>query len=218
MDFKDENEKPGQDIQPGKNDETTKPGSPELESTSPAPVPDEHRAPKKSPDHGEAKSLKAKLKKKDHEVKELKAEVDDLKDRYLRAAAEMDNQRKRLERDKDEFFQYALASLLRDILSVLDNFERALKNRDTTDAQGFQLGVELIAKQIQDILRRRGVTEVEAHGRPFDPMVHQAVVTEESREVTEPHVGDVLQKGYRLNDRLLRPALVKVMVPVKDGE
>jgi molecular chaperone GrpE len=218
MAFEDENEKAGQDVQAGKNAEATKPGSQEAESPPPASVPDEHHAHKKSSDHDEAKSLKAKIKKKDHEVKDLKAEVEALKDRYLRAAAEMDNQRKRLERDKDEFFQYALASLLRDILSILDNFERALKNRETTDAQVFQSGVELIAKQIQDVLRRRGVTEVEADGRPFDPTVHQAVVTEESPDVTEPHVGEVLQKGYRLNDRLLRPALVKVIVPIKDGE
>lgn len=218
MAFKDENDKAGQDVQASQNGEATTPGSLEPESAPPASAPDEHRAHKKSPDHDETKSLKAKLKKKDHEVKDLKAEVDALKDRYLRAAAEMDNQRKRLERDKDEFFQYALASLLRDVLSILDNFERALKNRETAGGQGFQSGVELIAKQIQDILRRRGVTEVEAGGRSFDPTVHQAVVTEESPDVAEPHVGEVLQKGYRLNDRLLRPALVKVIVPVKGGD
>jgi molecular chaperone GrpE len=176
-------------------------------------VPEQARAPRKAHDQDETKALRARLKKKDHEIKDLKSEVESLKDRYFRAAAEIDNQRKRAERDKEEFFQYALASLLRDILAVLDNFERALKNREARDASGFHSGVELIAKQIQDVLKRRGVTEVEAEGRAFDPTVHQAVVTEESPDVNEPHVGEVLQKGYRLHDRLLRPALVKVIVP-----
>lgn len=175
-------------------------------------------------DHEEARHWKGKLKKKDHEVKhlrkeveELKTELRDLKDKYLRAAAEMDNQRKRLEREKNDFYQFALAELLKDLLSVLDNLDRALKNKDgQTDVQRLHEGIELIRKQFMDLLTKRGVTPLEAERTKFDPAVHQAVLTEESDAVTEPEVGEILQTGYRLNERLLRPALVKVIVPKKN--
>jgi molecular chaperone GrpE len=133
----------------------------------------------------EIPALKGKLKKKEHEIKHHKKEIGDLKteiarleDRYLRAAAEMDNQRKRLEREKNEFYQFALADLLKELLAVLDNFERALKSRDQTDGKSFQEGVELIHKQIFDLLLKRGVTPLGGETKKFDPTVHQAVLTE----------------------------------------
>ncbi len=183
-----------------------------------------HREPKKhdKDDHEEVKSLKGKLKKKEHELKhqkkeneELKKELSELKDKYLRALAEMDNQRKRLEREKNDFYQFALGDILKDVLSVLDNFERALQSRDQTDGKSFEEGVELIHKLLLDLIRKRGVTLVEAEGIKFDPAIHQAILTEESDEVKEPEIGEVLQKGYKINARLLRPALVKVIVPKK---
>jgi molecular chaperone GrpE len=175
---------------------------------------------RKGHDHEDARSLKGKLKKKDHELKELRqaaealrAEASGLKDRYLRAAADMDNQRKRFERERTEYLQFAQGDLFKDLLSVLDNFERALKTRDTGEGAGFQEGVELIAKQLQDLVRKRGLTPVASVGEAFDPSVHQAVLTEEAEGVEEPVIGEELQKGYKLHDRLLRPALVKVLVP-----
>ena len=175
---------------------------------------------KKGHDHEDARSLKGKLKKKDHELKEirqaaevLRAEASGLKDRYLRVAADMDNQRKRFERERTEYLQFAQGDLIKDLLSVLDNFERALKTRDTGEGAGFHEGVELIAKQLQDLVRKRGLTPVASVGETFDPSVHQAVLTEEAEGVEEPVIGEELQKGYKLHDRLLRPALVKVLVP-----
>ena len=167
------------------------------------------------PEHDESRSLKGKLKKKEHEIRDLRKELHELKDRYLRTAAEMDNLRKRLEREKSDFLQYALADILREMLGVYDNFERALKSLGGTENPSALEGIELIAKQFMEVLRKRGVSEVEAAGRTFDPTVHSAVQSEESADVAEPVVGEVYQKGYRLNDRLLRPALVKVVVPVR---
>ena len=186
---------------------------------------DEERAghdPHEKADHEDAKSLKGKLRKKEHEIKSHKAEIEELrkekaeiKDQFLRALAEMDNQRKRLEREKSEFYQFALGDLLKEMLLVLDNFERALKNRAQMDDKSFQEGIELIHKQFQDMIRKQGLTAVGAEHQKFDPSAHHAVLTEESDQIDEPEIGEVLQKGYFLNGRLLRPALVKVMVPKK---
>ena len=185
--------------------------------------PREPKEGKKGHDHEDSRTLRGKLKKKDHEIIDLKQaadafrlEVAGLKDRYLRIAADMDNQRKRFERERAEYLQFAQGDLFKDLLSVLDNFERALKTRDQAEGTGFQEGVELIAKQLQDLVRKRGVTPVEAVGVRFDPTVHQAVLTEEAEGIEEPVIGEELQKGYRLHDRLLRPALVKVLVPKSD--
>jgi molecular chaperone GrpE len=143
-------------------------------------------------------------------------EAADFKDKYLRMAAETENMRKRLDREKNEFYQYALAEILREILLVMDNFERALKAGEETDGRGLREGVELIHKQLLDLLRKQGVTAIVRQDRRFDPEIHQAVVTEESAEVGEAVVGEELQRGYMLNERLLRPTLVKVLLPKKD--
>jgi len=166
-------------------------------------------------DHDDHHALKAKLKRKDHEIKELKKEVHELKDRSLRLAAEMENSRKRLDREKSDYLQFALADALKDLVGVQDNFERALKSLSGSENPSAVEGIALIAKQLAELLRRRGVAEIEAEGKPFDPTLHSAVVSEESAEVSEPTVGEVLQKGFLLHDRLLRPAMVKVLVPVQ---
>lgn len=166
-------------------------------------------------DHDESRSLKGKLKKKDHEIRDLKKENHEIKDKYIRLAAEMENLRKRLDREKSDYYQFALSDVLREMLGVLDNFERALMSLAAAENPSAFEGIGLIAKQYLELLRKRGVTEIEAEGRPFDPTVHSAVLSAESNEVADPVVGEVFQKGYRLNDRLLRPALVKVVVPVR---
>lgn len=163
----------------------------------------------------EVKGLRSKLKKKEAEVKALKKEIEEFKDKYLRALAEMENLRKRAEREKTEFQRYALAELLRELLFVLDNFERALQSRDQTDGKSFQEGVEMIYRMFHDLLMKKGIVPIVVEGKRFDPTLHQAILTEESEGVEEPEVAEELQRGYRLHGRLLRPSLVKVLVPKK---
>ena len=177
-------------------------------------LPKEHKKGDK-PEYDEAKTLKNKLKKREADIKNLKKENESLLDKYLRAVAEMENLHKRLDREKQDYYQYALSDFLREILSALDNFERAFKNKDQADGKSFQEGIELIYKQFSDIIQKRGVSPIDATQKKFDPNLHQAVLTEESDQVEEPLVGEELQKGYTLGDRLLRPSLVKVIVPKK---
>ncbi len=163
----------------------------------------------------EEKGLRSKLKKKEAEIKALKHEVEELRDKYLRKLAEMENLRKRFDRERADYEQYALIDFLRELLTVLDNFERALENRDQSDGKSFQEGVEMIYRQYFDMLKKKGLRPIEITGKNFDPNIQQAVVTEESGEVEEPEVAEELQRGYWLQERLLRPAMVKVLVPKK---
>ena len=133
-----------------------------------------------------------------------------LKDRYLRTLADFENFRKRAEREKSDFFKYALAGLLREMLPVLDNFDRALDHAG--DGDDFHRGVLLIYKQLFDTLTKHGLTPIDEANVPFDPKIHEAVVREEDPSVPSHTVIAVLQKGYFLHDRLLRPAMVKVAV------
>ena len=161
--------------------------------------------------------LQAELESKNRELEQLKKAVEELKERFLRAAAELDNVRKRAERDKEEFFQYALSDLLRDILPIIDNFERALKSAQAeTDGQTFREGVELIYRMLLNLIKKYGVRPIELHDNKFDPSLHQALASEESAEVSEPLVMEELQKGYLIHNRLLRPTMVKVIIPKKD--
>lgn len=160
--------------------------------------------------------LKDKLKKKEAELKHLKKELEDLKDAHLRRLADMENLRKRFEREKAEFQQYALSGLLLELLDVGDNFERALQSGPAeTDGKTFREGVELILRMFQSLLVRHGVRPIELKDKAFDPNFHHAMTVAESDEVQEPTVEEELQKGYMLYDRLLRPTLVKVLVPKK---
>ena len=139
----------------------------------------------------------------------LEKERDMLKEQLLRAVADFDNYRKRIERERRELSEYAAADVLLELLPIIDNFERALQAPAGGD-EAFKKGVELIHKQMLDLLRKRGVTLIEALGADFDPNVHQAVIHEPSDEHREGEVMQELQRGYKLGDRLLRPAMVKV--------
>ena len=138
------------------------------------------------------------------------AAPDEFRDRYLRAIADFDNFRKRTDREKADFFRYAMAGVLKDLLPVLDNFDRALEHAEEGDE--FHKGVLLIYKQLFDVLQRHGLRPIDEAGVPFDPNIHEAVVREEDPSVPNHAVVAILQKGYFLYDRLLRPALVKVAV------
>jgi molecular chaperone GrpE len=133
-----------------------------------------------------------------------------LREALLRKAADFENLKKRAEREKADYLRYGLSETMRDLLGVLDNFERALEHAPAAGADDFRTGVEMIARQLTEVLRKNGVVEVPALDTPFDPQFHEAVMREESSEVPPGTVIQVFQKGYVLNDRLLRPAMVKV--------
>lgn len=147
----------------------------------------------------------------EQEVAALRREIADLRDRSMRTLADFDNFRKRADRERQEVRRYALLEPLREFLPIVDNLERALSAGGP--AEDLKRGVELILRQMQDLLRRFGVREVPAEGQPFNPAVHEAVARAESDAVTQPTVAELLVRGYMLHDRLLRPAMVKVAVP-----
>ncbi len=144
------------------------------------------------------------------ELEKLKAEREDLYDRLLRKSAEFDNYRKRIDKERREQAEWAAADVLTDVLSVLDDFDRALAVDAPPEAQVYRTGVELIHRQLGEMLRKRGLVAVDTVGLDFDPHLHQAVAYDESPGAREGEVIGELRKGYRLGDRLLRPALVRV--------
>ena len=170
---------------------------------------------KKESNQNEIKKLRNNLKRKASEIKHLKEKNEKGKERYLRLMAEMENLRKRTDREKNEFYQYALNEIIRDFLIILDNFERALESKDNIDGKGFREGIEMIYKQYKDMLMKQGVSRIEIKEKKFDPNFHQAVTIEESEEVEEPEVMEEVQRGYMLHNKLLRPVLVKVVIPKK---
>ncbi len=160
--------------------------------------------------------LENKIIKQHKEIEELKKKVENFKDDYLRQIAEKENLRKRLEKEKTDHYHFALEEILKEFLTTMDNFERALNSGDNAqDAAGFHKGIEMIYKQLSDIIFKQGVTPIEIEKGKFDPHLHQALLTEETDKVDEMQIVEELQKGYKLHDRLLRPSLVKVAVPRK---
>jgi molecular chaperone GrpE len=149
----------------------------------------------------------------DLDVAQLQAEIADLRDRSIRTLADFENYRRRADKEREDLRRFANAEVLRDLLPVADNLERALAAGGSVE--DLKLGVELTLRQFKDLLRQRGVDEVKATGEPFDPALHEAVAREDDPAVSVPTVAAELQRGYTLNGRLLRPALVKVAVPVE---
>ena len=141
------------------------------------------------------------------ELQALREERDSLYDRLLRKQAEFENYKKRIERERTEFVQFASSELMRELLGVLDSFDLALRN-----SGGDMRGFELIYKQLHDTLTRFGLKAVEAGGQTFDPNLHQAVATQPTDEVEENTITEEMRRGYLLNGRLLRPAMVTVAV------
>src|SRR5262245_47738859 len=148
------------------------------------------------------------------ELESLKKEYDSVYDRLLRKQAEFENYRKRVERERSEFVQFASSELMKELLNALDSFDLALRNaaNEGTESAKTLRGFELIYKQLQDTLARFGLKPIEAKGKKFDPNYHQAVSTQALTDTEENTVIDEMRKGYTLHGRLLRPAMVTVSV------
>jgi molecular chaperone GrpE len=142
---------------------------------------------------------------------QVRRERDDYRDRLLRSIAEFDNYRKRIERERRELAEFVSFETLGELLPIVDDLDRALAAAGGNQTvAGYRAGVELIHKQLGELLRKKGVTTIETAGVDFDPHVHQAVATEVSASHRENEVIEELRRGYRLGERLLRPAMVKV--------
>jgi molecular chaperone GrpE len=154
------------------------------------------------------------------DVDDLKAELDRYKETALHAAADLDNYRKRMAREKEETVRYANFGLLERLIPILDNFELGLQAAKTDPGKsGILEGMKMVFKQLQDLLTSCGVETIDATGQHFDPKVHEAIAQEESNEFPEGMVIRQLRKGYKLKDRLIRPANVIVSkgVPAAQG-
>jgi molecular chaperone GrpE len=174
----------------------------------------EHELPPADPADGfeekEASAEAAALEpRQEDEIKKLRDERDSLFDRLARLQAEFDNYRKRAAKENTDFRDYAVADAAKALLPAIDNLALALKSASGSP-DDFRKGVELIQRQLQDTLQKLNVQEIRAKGQPFDPRFHEAIEVVESDEVPDHHVLEELQPGYRMKDRLLRPAMVIV--------
>ena len=151
------------------------------------------------------------------DVEQISQELAEMKERLLRNVAEMDNMRKRLEREKADFIKFSLESVLKDMIPVLDSFDKALSatstHSESGDAKSFNEGMTMVHRQFLTALSKHGLEPVESVGKPFDPNFHQAIQRIESSDVTDETVATEFMKGYALHGRLVRPAMVSVKVP-----
>lgn len=143
------------------------------------------------------------------EYEQLKGERDQLLDRLARLQAEFENARKRSERERTEYRDYAAANVVEQFLPVLDNFELALKATGSTEQ--LRSGVELIVKQMEEVLRQMQVTAIPAVGEQFDPRHHEALGSVEREDLPDQHVAEEIRRGYKIREKLLRPAMVRVV-------
>jgi molecular chaperone GrpE len=157
----------------------------------------------------EQQSAEAATDPRDEAMKRLQSERDALFDRVARQQAEFENYRKRAEKEKSDFKEFAVAESLKGLLPIIDNFDLALKSQNATEGD-FRKGVELIRKQMEDFLTKLGVQPVKSVGEHFDPHLHEAIEMVETDEAEDNTVLQELQRGYRFKERLLRPAMVRV--------
>ena len=155
------------------------------------------------------------LKEMETRLESIEQEAKEAHDRFLRVSAEFENYKKRSAREMDEFRKFANESLLREMLTVVDNLERALNssNNDNQANSHIAEGVDMTLKEILKVFEKFNVKPIEALGKPFDPNFHQAAMREETNERPENTVLNELEKGYMIHDRLLRPAMVVVSMP-----
>lgn len=140
---------------------------------------------------------------------EQSKESEDLKTQYLRLAADFQNFKKRSEKEKSDIYAHANKEIALDMLEVIDSFEIALSHKDSVE-KNFVSGMEKILKQFQTVLEKNGIEEISAEGEEFDPIFHHAVMTEDTEDFESGHVSAVLKKGYMLNGKVIRAAMVKV--------
>ena len=155
------------------------------------------------------------------QLETAKAKARENYDRLLRVTAEFENYKKRSRREMEDFRRFANESLIKEILPIVDNLERALSVEQTgseTAVEGLKEGVRMTLEALTDTLKRFGVTPLESEGQPFDPNLHQAVSQEETEDYPDGTVSKELQKGYKLNDRLLRPSMVIVSKTPEDAQ
>ena len=144
------------------------------------------------------------------EVDKLKKQIDELKNEYARAYADTENLKKRLNAEAEQTRKYRIQDFAKEILPVIDNLERALQTEVNEDDEGFKKGVEMTYNQLITALKNEGVEVIDCLNKPFDPNLEQALMQEKKEGVESGIVIEVLQKGYLLKDRILRPAMVKV--------
>jgi len=149
-------------------------------------------------------------------VEKLTKEKEELYDRLLRMQADFENFRKRVEKEKQEFYYHALSEVIREILPTVDNLERALQNSDSKDFERYRQGIELIYHNLRETLEKFGLQPIKAKGEIFDPHYHEALFMEETNQYQEHQILEEYKKGYMLKERLLRPAVVKVAVSKKE--
>ncbi|MTT32501.1 nucleotide exchange factor GrpE [Terrilactibacillus sp. BCM23-1] len=159
----------------------------------------------------DAEALQAKLAEQQAQLENLAKEKEELNSRYLRAQADFENFKRRSNEEKIQARKFRSQDLVTEVLPVIDNFQRALSvQAESADAENLKQGMEMVLRQLQEALKKEGVEEIEAANQPFDPNLHQAVMQVESSEHESNTVVEVLQAGYTLNGRVVRPAMVKV--------
>ncbi|ADL07670.1 GrpE protein [Thermosediminibacter oceani DSM 16646] len=182
--------------------------------------PNENLECESAPENDEAKSQEGAISDSEHEnvseteelkkaLEEKEKEAAEYKERWMKALADYDNLKKRFQKEIEEIHLYAGEQLIKDILPVLDNFERALNSIKDTESSTYD-GVKLIYNQMKNVLNKYGVREIEAEGKPFDPHFHEAMMKVESDEYETDTVVEVFQKGYTYHSKVIRPCLVKV--------
>ncbi len=169
---------------------------------------------------GEGKQSRKRKSRREQELEMLKAQLEEKTkedkenyDRFLRAQAELENYKKRVEREKSSLVKYGNEELIKAILPVIDNLERALDHPQGGDPDGFREGIKITLNQLLQVLEKFGVTPILSVGEPFDPSKHEAMMQVESTDYEPNTVVSELQRGYFLNDRLIRPAMVSVGQP-----
>lgn len=165
------------------------------------------KAPKK--EKGEKKKSK-KEDKKDDKSEKLQKELDEKNEQYLRLAAEYDNFRRRSQREKEALYGECKATVIKELLGVIDNFERCISFGENTSFEDYRKGVEMTYKQWNDALAKLGIESFGEVGEEFDPNLHNAIMHAEDENLPENSIQNVLMKGYKLGDKVIRPAMVAV--------
>ncbi len=146
----------------------------------------------------------------DETAEKTKKEDEALEQKFLRLSADFQNYKRRTEKEKSDIYKFANSGLLTSLLPIIDDFERAFEHEETSEKEAFVAGVQLVFRNLMEVLKKEGLENIESVGKPFDPNYHHAVISEESDEHEEDHVILEMQKGYMYNGKVLRPSMVKV--------